>query len=90
MSEELTMSMVAPDVSVVEETMKNKKRQISFSKIRETISKNDSKRQKPKGLLGEQKTITSKLQFKSPAEFFANNKNIAGFDNVSYNFSKTV
>ena len=29
------------------------------------------------------KQTEAKLEFKSPAEFFANNKNIAGFDNVS-------
>ena len=30
------------------------------------------------------KTSTDILQQKSPAEFFADNKNIAGFDNVRY------
>jgi DNA topoisomerase VI subunit B len=29
-------------------------------------------------------SAVDKLQQKSPAEFFAENKNIAGFDNVSY------
>lgn len=32
---------------------------------------------------GTQKKDASDLQQKSPAEFFAENKNIAGFDNVS-------
>lgn len=32
---------------------------------------------------GTQQKTASDLQQKSPAEFFAENKNIAGFDNVS-------
>jgi hypothetical protein len=81
----LTTAKTSEEVSngtLVKNALTSKRGRGSLSQPSDKSKGNVSKKQKSDTKINVRQT-EAKLEFKSPAEFFANNKNIAGFDNVS-------